>query len=105
MADETWTQERQLSRPGAVTSCAWSPDGMRLASVGGGRVGVWDVYSPITGSLPHHPNIQHSATVWCPQQHAKRLSPCLAFALYCPLPGRSPAEDTTKLGLVSTPPS
>ena len=70
MADETWTQERQLSRPGAVTSCAWSPDGMRLASVGGGRVGVWDVYSPITGSLPHHPNIQHTATVWCPLKHA-----------------------------------
>jgi len=38
--EETWTLERQLSRPGAVTSCAWSPDGMRLVSVGGGRVGV-----------------------------------------------------------------
>ena len=46
-ADEenTWTLERQLSRPGAVTSCAWSPDGMRLVSVGGGLVGVWDVFT------------------------------------------------------------
>ena len=43
--EETWTLERQLSRPGAVTSCAWSPDGMRLATVGGGRVGVWDVFT------------------------------------------------------------
>jgi hypothetical protein len=42
-AAETWTLERQLSRPGAVTSCAFSPDGMRLVSVGGGRVGVWDI--------------------------------------------------------------
>jgi len=42
---DTWTLERQLSRPGAVTSCAWSPDGMRLVSVGGGRVGVWDVFT------------------------------------------------------------
>ena len=45
MEFETWTLERQLSRPGAVTSCAWSPDGMRLVSVGGGRVGVWDVFT------------------------------------------------------------
>jgi hypothetical protein len=42
---EKWTLERQLSRPGAVTSCAWSPDAMRLATVGGGRVGVWDVFT------------------------------------------------------------
>ena len=34
-ADETWCLERQLTRPGPVTSCAWSPDGTRLATVGG----------------------------------------------------------------------
>ena len=54
---ETWTLERQLSRPGAVTSCAWSPDGMRLVSVGGGRVGVWDVFTGReVGSNPDTPS-------------------------------------------------
>jgi len=46
-ADETWCLERQLTRPGPVTSCAWSPDGTRLATVGGGRVDVWDVFTGV----------------------------------------------------------
>jgi hypothetical protein len=81
---ETWTLERQLSRPGAVTSCAWSPDGMRLVSVGGGRVGVWDVF---TGREVGVTQYEPAARLQAPRIHPIRVRPRPLYPPRAPLPG------------------
>jgi len=68
---EAWALERQLTRPGPVTNCAWSPDGTRLATVGGGRVGVWDVFTgasppPLRASPSSAPSSSPSASLTTP---------------------------------------
>jgi WD40 repeat protein len=59
---------RLVGHHGAVTSVAWSPDGMRLASGGGGKEGgelfVWDAHSgQRVHALAGHPGVV-SALTW-----------------------------------------
>ena len=100
-AEETWALERQLIRTGPVTSCAWSPDGARLTTVGGGSVVVWDVF---TGQKIHtrpQPTTRRAAasaspTPTPPAPTAASPSP-FPFPLPLPLPPASPTPGTMAL--------
>ena len=69
-ASDGTLQQSLVGHSGVVMSVAWSPDGIRLASAGGGRAGgelfVWDAHTGTrVQSLAEHPGLV-AAAAWSP---------------------------------------